>query len=87
MKELEQLFKDEPEVIEKFKKFKEKKLDESDPLMRWCTVAGCDGKMRAKNMDARKMTCPECRQSICFRCKEEWHGYCTSCEAAMERKF
>ena len=88
MDELDKLFKeDEPETLEKMVKFKEKKLNEADPLMRWCTKAGCKGTVRGKHMDERKLQCPECGTSICFRCKEEWHGRCTTCEKAMEKKF
>jgi len=38
-------------------------------------------------MNERKLSCPKCSFSICFRCREDWHGYCTSCEDAMEAKF
>ena len=43
--------------------------------------------MIAENLDAKKMKCPKCAHVICFRCKEDWHGYCTSCETAMEKSF
>ena len=43
--------------------------------------------MRASNLSARKLTCPVCATSVCFRCREEWHGYCTTCEQNLERKL
>jgi len=42
--------------------------------------------MRAADMDVRKMTCPDCGQAQCFQCREEWHGYCTSCEDAFNSR-
>ena len=78
--ELEQLFKkDDPEVLEKFERFREKKLEESDPLLRFCTKPGCEGKMRGENMQAKELTCPDCGTKICFQCREEAHGKLT-CE-------
>ena len=45
--ELEKLFGlNEPEIMEKLQRFKEKKQEEGDMLMRWCTKPGCKGKMR-----------------------------------------
>ena len=35
---------------------------------------------------ATELTCPECGTSICFRCREEWHGDIT-CEQAMDKKY
>ena len=78
---------DHPEVISKYIMFKEKKLLESDPLVRWCPNRSCGKSMKAKSFDQRKMTCESCQTSVCFRCKEEWHGYFTSCEQAMEANF
>ena len=34
------------------------------------------------DINARKLTCPKCSHDICFRCREDWHGYRTSCEEA-----
>ena len=85
---LEQIFKDtEPEVLEKFEVFRTKRILEGNPLARFCPEPDCDGYMIAANLDARKLSCPKCARSICFRCREDWHGYCTSCEQAMERAF
>ena len=56
-------------------------------MIRLCSQAGCDGYMEAKSLNARKISCPKCGHSICFRCREDWHGYFTSCETAVERAF
>ena len=85
---LDRIFRaDEPEVIEKFLLFREKRVLEGNPLVRFCSQPDCDGHMIAKDMNAKKLNCPKCDWAICFRCKEDWHGYCTSCETAMEKAF
>ena len=84
--ELETLFqKDEPETLAKLKRFRLKKEEESDPDLRWCIKPGCKGKMKG-HTDATELKCPECGTSICFRCREEWHGK-DSCEKAMENTY
>jgi len=55
--------------------------------VRFCTQPDCTGIMEASSMNAKKMTCPDCSNSICFRCRENWHGYFTSCEDALEEQF
>lgn len=55
--------------------------------MRYCPKANCDGVMRAKSVEDLKLTCPACKSSICFKCRDEWHGYWTSCEKHMMSKF
>ena len=37
------------DLFEKYQRFKLKKELESDPLVRWCTKAGCETHMRAPN--------------------------------------
>ena len=87
-KELEILFcQVDTDIYDRFKKFRQKKLDEGDPLVRYCTTPRCEGRMRADHMNARKVTCPECSQQICFRCRDDWHGYFTSCERNLESKY
>ena len=43
--------------------------------------------MEAKSLSARKLSCPKCSHSVCFRCREDWHGYFTSCETAVQRAY
>ena len=88
MQKLEKIFTGEDrELLDKLDYFKNKKALEGNPLVRFCPQPDCDGHMIGRNMNERKMTCPKCSHSICFRCREDWHGYCTSCEDAMEAKF
>lgn len=61
MDDFEKLFKEEePETLEKLIKFKEKKLNEGDPMMRWCTEPSCNGTVRGKTLKDRKLKCPDC---------------------------
>jgi len=55
--------------------------------VRWCPRNECSGYVRGQTLDDKKVDCPDCGQAICFRCRDEWHGRCTSCEKALERKF
>ena len=55
--------------------------------MRWCPKPNCGTGIRAQSLDAQKLDCPSCGHSICFQCREEWHGYWTSCDAAMEQRI
>jgi len=86
--QLDRIFRDdEPEVLEKFFDFRSKKILEGNPMARFCPQPDCGGHMIAESLDARKMKCPKCDHAICFRCREDWHGYCTSCESAIEKNF
>ena len=81
------LFKDKPETLAKLTRFVDKKKLDADPLVRYCPKVGCEGYVRGKDFDARKVACPLCKTQICFRCRDEWHGYCTSCSRNQELKF
>ena len=48
------------DLFEKYQRFKLKKELESDPLVRWCTKAGCETHMRAPNDKVKKLECPKC---------------------------
>ena len=84
--QLNLIFKDEPELLTKIEKFRGKKLLDKDPLVRWCTRAGCEGWVKANSFKASKVHCTTCQQAICFKCRDDWHGRCTSCEKNQERK-
>jgi len=77
------LFMSQPELIEKLKLFREKKNDLIDPLLRFCPRTNCNGRVNAASMNSLKLTCPDCRTNICFSCREEWHGYFSTCEGAF----
>lgn len=56
-------------------------------MVRWCTRQGCDGKITARSIRDLKLSCPKCHTNICFKCRDEWHGYWVSCEKYMMNKF
>ena len=86
--QLQRIFSDDDtEILQKFFDFRAKKVVEGNPLARFCPKPDCDGYMIAENLEAKKMQCPKCAHAICFRCREDWHGYCTSCESAIEKSF
>ena len=75
------------ELYDKYKRFVRKRLMESDPLVRWCTKPGCGMNMKAENMDATKLTCPECSTEVCFKCRDTWHGENKTCQDALRDRF
>ena len=71
------------ELYEKYLRFlKQKELD-SDPLVRWCPKPQCGHSIRAENEDAQKLVCSHCRTEVCFKCRDVWHEFGTTCEEAM----
>lgn len=81
VREIRELFKNDKELFEKFIKFsRESRID---VMTRFCVREGCEGRMQAENMSAKRMSCPTCQTLVCFQCREAWHGYCTSCETAF----
>lgn len=71
------------EVYKKMLRFEDEKID---LLERFCMTQGCGGKMRANDMTAKKLSCPQCGRGVCFQCREPWHGYCTTCEDSFKSK-
>lgn len=84
---LVQLYSNESEVIDKLKLFREKKSELYDPLLRFCPRPLCQGRVSAPSIYAIKLTCPDCQIEICFSCREEWHGYFSTCEGAFFNKL
>jgi len=66
--------------------WKEKKLEQYDIMLRYCTKERCEGKMYAKDMKDTKLQCPICSTLVCFECKEEWHEK-VSCDEAYINKL
>lgn len=82
------LFKNiDPHVYLKYRALRDLRCQERDPLVRFCPNQYCRLQLRADNLNVRKLTCPDCQESICFRCREEWHGYDTSCESNLQNKL
>lgn len=58
--DLDFLFQDSPDYVARQRRLLRQRAEEGDILLRYCTRPGCNGKMRADNLKARKLTCPEC---------------------------
>jgi hypothetical protein len=85
--QLETLFSEtHPEVLEKYRRFKSNATEESNPLMRFCTKPGCEGKIIADDENATKIVCQICEQEVCFMCRESWHEG-VSCEDAGDKEL
>ena len=60
MDQFQRLFEEEPKLIDKLKRFMNKKQDELDPLVRFCPKKDCDGVAKASSMNTRSVKCPDC---------------------------
>eukprot|EP00347_Sterkiella_histriomuscorum_P010756 403375042 len=72
-------------LFDKFLKFKQRKLLQMDPLVKWCPAPGCEHFVKADNDKVQTLTC-ECGTKICFQCGNEFHGT-RSCKNQMEDQF
>lgn len=73
-------------LYKKYLKFKQMKLLDSDPLVKWCPRPGCDKFVRGTTS---KLIC-DCEQEICGKCGNAYHGGwwpCSSCTSALDRQF
>eukprot|EP01083_Nonionella_stella_P142658 441846_1 len=75
-------FLTDSELREKFIRFKRQKLLMLDENARFCLTADCDGYMIGSRLKP-KLTCEECKTTICFNCSKLWHGYFTKCSSAQ----
>ena len=57
VKEVKEFVKNDKELLTKLNKFAGETVD---LFTRFCVRPGCEGRMRAENMDAKKLTCGEC---------------------------
>lgn len=55
--------------------------------MRFCPRQGCDGIIKGHTILASKLKCPTCKTTVCFKCRDFWHGHFTSCDRHMMKKF
>ena len=71
----------------KYIKFKQIKLLEGDPEVRWCPRPGCELFVRKENKFQLKLTC-ECGQDICFKCGRAYHGrFFSPCDRQLDIQF
>jgi hypothetical protein len=72
--ELEVIFSDSPEVLQRYRKFKDDIKNENDPLMMVCPEIECQEWVRAPNSRATEIKCGKCNTTICFKCKLKMHN-------------
>ena len=58
--ELEVIFRDSPDVIQRYKKFKDDITYEKDPLMVVCPKSKCQEWVRAPNSKVTEIKCDKC---------------------------
>ena len=83
--EIEEIFKNDKQIFQKYKKFKNLLLVNSDPNLRWCIRVGCGNLIKCKNSDKR-IKCEKCGEEMCFKCRMAWHGS-ISCLKALDNEF
>ena len=71
--DLKTLFKDEPELLKKLEKWRQRKRDFSNELYRECIKPNCEGTMIAPHVRVEYVTCSICKTKVCFKCKDAWH--------------
>ena len=76
-----------PETYEKFDRFKQAKILDSNPLTRYCPKAGCSTHIVAENDSVESIQCPKCETKICFNCRDVWHGEDVTCEEALNKQL
>jgi hypothetical protein len=61
LEEMQIILKDDPELLKKYKSYKNNLGVDSDPLMRWCTKPNCKGFVSGLSLDDQSVQCPQCR--------------------------
>jgi len=83
--EIQEILKNDPNNFQKYQKFKNLLIVNSDPNLRWCIRFGCNNLIRGKGNE-KKIKCDKCGQEMCFRCRLVWHGR-TTCVKALDNEF
>ncbi|KAL4464478.1 hypothetical protein ABPG72_021171 [Tetrahymena utriculariae] len=74
----------QPDLFEKYMRFKKIMVLNQDPNIRWCPKVDCDTYIRGEK-DKVCIQCPKCTQKICFLCNSKWHE--GACEDAMNQSL
>lgn len=80
--QMKQLLSDD--VYQKYLEFKQNKLLNQNPNVRWCIRPTC-GKHMIGKKGCKKVVC-ECGMQICFDCRNEYHPNRT-CEQMMDNTY
>ncbi|CAG9313928.1 unnamed protein product [Blepharisma stoltei] len=75
----------DPDLFEKYKKFKWRAELLLDPQIKWCPTPNCDGFMKGSSKKPR-LICPICSYELCFKCGNAWHGKKT-CEEIVDEGY
>ena len=72
IKEILRVIKEDKALLDKYVDFS---VNQVDLLTRFCVKPGCEGQVRAKDINATKLKCPICSTAVCFKCRDAWHGH------------
>jgi len=73
-------------LLRKYKSFKRNKVLAQNPSARFCLRPNCEGYVIGSRWKP-KVTCPNCKASQCYHCRQPWHGYFTSCNRRPNDDF
>ncbi|KAL4473891.1 hypothetical protein ABPG74_022755 [Tetrahymena malaccensis] len=71
-------------TFQKYQKFKELKIINSDPTLKWCNRPGCSFYCKI-NLNSPMITC-KCGHQMCFQCGNNWHEGKT-CDEVIQEEF
>ena len=71
--EIRKLFIKEPELLEKLEKWRTRREDYANRLLRHCTKPNCEGTMIAAHDKVEYVQCPLCGTKSCFSCRDAYH--------------
>lgn len=80
------LLSNQPELYEKFNKFKKLHSYNQESNGMWCIKPGCENFIRRIDEKGSKITCDKCKYKMCFLCKNIWHGR-RSCEESLDKQL
>lgn len=82
--DLEIIFQDEPDFLSRRRKVTMKRLDEMNPMLRYCQ--SCSWKIYLKDPNQKSFCCGRCNAVMCGGCKNIQHPGST-CEQNQENEF
>lgn len=82
--DLDLVFQDEPDMLSRRRKMTAKRLDEMNPLLRYCQK--CSWKIYLKDPNVKSFSCGRCSTVMCGGCKNMAHLGST-CEQNQEKEF
>eukprot|EP01083_Nonionella_stella_P205294 747727_1 len=77
--------REDPEIRDKFLRFRRLRALSRDPNCRWCPRPGCDQYIIG-SASQPCLQCPRCSTPVCFHCGAEWHPR-QSCEERVDAEY